>query len=174
MDPIHFEKAYFLGPDKNGERPYRLLRAAMEKTGRAALAKYAARGKQYLVLVRPMGEGIVMQQLRYAHEIRALGEIPLGEGEVDEAELKLAVQLVEQIASDEFLPKNYEDEVRLRIEEAIQAKVDGQEITAEPAEEPKAKIIDLMEALKASLGDEKKPAKRAKAKKTAKKKAAEG
>ena len=175
VDPIHFEKAYYLGPDKNGERPYRLLRAAMEKTGRAALAKYAARGKQYLVLVRPMGEGIVMQQLRYAHEIRALGEIPLGEGEVDETELKLAVQLVEQIASDEFLPGNYEDEVRQRIEEAIQAKVDGQEITAEPAEEPKAKIIDLMEALKASLGDEKKPAKRAAAKKTAKKKrAAEG
>ncbi len=174
VDPIYLEKAYYLGPDKGGERPYMLLRAAMEKTKRAALAKYAARGKQYLVLVRPMGEGIVMQQLRYAHEIRSITDVPLGEGKVNASELKLAVQLVEQIASDEFLPENYEDEVRQRIEEAIQAKVDGQEITAEPAEEPKAKIIDLMEALKASLGGGKKaaarkPAKRAPAKKAAKK-----
>ena len=79
VDPIYFEKAYYLGPDKGGDRPYMLLRAAMEKTKRAALAKYAVRGKQYLVLVRPMGEGIVMQQLRYAHEIRAITDVPLGE-----------------------------------------------------------------------------------------------
>ncbi len=177
VDPIYFEKAYYIGPDKGADRPYALLRAAMEKTGRAALAKYAARGKQYLVLVRPMGEGLVMQQLRYADEIRTITDIPLGEGEVEEKELKLAVQLVEQIASDEFIPANYEDEVRSRIEEAIRAKVEGQEITAEPAEAPKAKIIDLMEALKASLGDkDRKAAKRAPSHKAAKKtrKAAEG
>ncbi len=177
VDPIYFEKAYYIGPDKGADRPYALLRAAMEKTGRAALAKYAVRGKQYLVLVRPVEEGIVMQQLRYADEIRAITDIPLGEGEVEEKELKLAVQLVEQIASDEFIPANYEDEVRSRIEEAIRAKVEGQEITAEPAEAPKAKIIDLMEALKASLGDkDRKAAKRAPSHKAAKKtrKAAEG
>ena len=118
-----------------------------------------------------------MQQLRYADEIRAITDIPLGEGEVEEKELKLAVQLVEQIASDEFIPANYEDEVRSRIEEVIRAKVEGQEITAEPAEAPKAKIIDLMEALKASLGDkDRKAAKRAPSHKAAKKtrKAAEG
>ena len=177
VDPIYFEKAYYIGPDKGADRPYALLRAAMEKTGRAALAKYAVRGKQYLVLVRPVEEGLVMQQLRYADEIRAITDIPLGEGEVEEKELKLAVQLVEQIASDEFIPANYEDEVRSRIEEAIRAKVEGQEITAEPAEAPKAKIIDLMEALKASLGDkDRKAAKRAPSHKAAKKtrKAAEG
>ena len=177
VDPIYFEKAYYIGPDKGADRPYALLRAAMEKTGRAALAKYAVRGKQYLVLVRPVEEGLVMQQLRYADEIRAITDIPLGEGEVEEKELKLAVQLVEQIASDEFIPANYEDEVRSRIEEAIRAKVEGQEITAEPAEAPKARIIDLMEALKASLGDkDRKAAKRAPSHKAAKKtrKAAEG
>ena len=174
VDPIYFEKPYYLGPDKGADRPYKLLRAAMDKTGRAAIAKYAARGKQYLVLVRPMGEGLVMQQLRYPHEIRAITDVPLGEGEVTEKELKLAVQLVEQIASDDFLPQNYEDEVRKRIEAAIAQKVEGQEVTAAPSEAPKAKIIDLMEALKASLGDERKPAKRAPRKKATKKKAAEG
>ena len=179
VDPIYLEKAYYLGPDKGGDRPYMLLRAAMEKTKRAALAKYAARGKQYLVLVRPMGEGIVMQQLRYAHEIRSITDVPLGEGKVNASELKLAVQLVEQIASDEFLPETYEDEVKQRIEEAIAQKVEGKEVTAEPTEEPKAKILDLMEALKVSLGDKKKtarkPAKKAVRKTAAKKrKAAEG
>jgi DNA end-binding protein Ku len=130
-------------------------------------------------------EGLVMQQLRYAHEIRAITEVPLGTAEINEKELKLAVQLVEQIAADEFVPENYEDEVRKRIEEAITAKVEGQEITAGPAEEPRAKVIDLMEALKASLGSsakaeaaERKPAKRqassSGAKKSSRKKAAEG
>jgi DNA end-binding protein Ku len=177
VDPIYFDSAYYVGPDKGADRPYALLREAMKKTGRAAVAKYAVRGKQYLVLVRPKDDGLVMQQLRYAHEIRALKDIPLGEGEVSDEELKLAVQLVEQIASEEFHPENYEDEVRRRVEEAIQAKVEGQEITAEPSEEPKAKIIDLMDALKASLGKpEKKPAKKKAPKKAAKKskKAAEG
>ncbi|MCZ6786039.1 MAG: Ku protein [Planctomycetota bacterium] len=179
VDPIYLEKAYYLGPDKGGERPYMLLRAAMEKTKRAALAKYAARGKQYLVLVRPMGEGIVMQQLRYAHEIRSISDVPLGDGKVNANELKLAVQLVEQIASNEFLPENYEDEVKQRIEEAIARKVEGKEVTAEPTQEPRARIIDLMEALKTSLGEKKKtarkPAKKAPRKVAAKKrKAAEG
>jgi len=174
VDPIYFEKAYYVGPDKGADRPYALLRAALSKTGRAAVAQYATRGKQYLVLVRPTGEGLVMQQLRYASDIRAIGDVPLGEAEVSNQELKLAVQLVEQIAADQFAPENYEDQVRTRIEEAIQRKVEGQEVTAEPTEEPKAKIIDLMEALKASLGDERKPARRAPRKKTAKKKAAEG
>jgi len=165
VDPIYFESSYYLGPDKGADRPYGLLREAMRKTGRAALAQYAVRGKQYLVLVRPLEGGLVMQQLRYAHEIRAITDVPLGEGEVSAAELKLAVQLVEQIASDAFVPENYEDSVRQRVEEAIRRKVEGQEVTAEPAEEPKARIIDLMEALKASLGEgeaaKRKPAKRA-------------
>jgi len=180
VDPVYYDTVYYLGPDKGADRPYRLLRAAMEKTGRAALAKYATRGKQYLVLVRPHDrEGVVMQQLRWHDEIRSMDEVPLGAGEVTDAELKLAIQLVEQIASEEFHPERYEDEVKQRIEAAIQAKVDGQEVTAEPTEEPKAKVIDLMEALKASLGEGKvaarKPARRAAAKpKAGKRKKAAG
>ncbi len=150
VDPVYFDGAYYLGPDKGGEKAYRLLNEAMKATGRAALAKWAARGKQYLVMIRPVGNGLVMQQLLYKDEVRPISEVPIEDAEVKEAELKLAVQLVEQIASDEFRPENYEDEVRKRYHEAIQKKREGQEIISAP-EAPRAQIIDLMEALKASL-----------------------
>jgi DNA end-binding protein Ku len=150
VDPVFFDGAYYLGPDKGGEKAYRLLNEAMRQTGRTALAKWAARGKQYLVMIRPVEKGLVMQQLLYADEVRPFSEVPIGDAEVKEGELKLAVQLVQQIASDEFHPEHYEDEVRKRYHEAIQKKVEGQEITTVP-EAPRAQIIDLMEALKASL-----------------------
>jgi DNA end-binding protein Ku len=150
VDPVFFDGASYLGPDKGGEKAYRLLGEAMKQTGRVALAKWAARGKQYLVMIRPSGKGLVMQQLLYADEVRPIGEVPIEDADLREAELKLAVQLVEQIARDEFHPESYEDEVRKRYQEAIQRKVEGQEITAAP-QAPKAQIIDLMEALKASL-----------------------
>jgi DNA end-binding protein Ku len=150
VDPIYFDGAYYLGPDKGGERAYHLLKDAMMKTGRSALAKWAARGKQYLVLVRSVEGGLIMQQLLHADEIRSLSEIPVGDAEVKDSELKLAIQLVDQIASDQFRPELYEDEVKKRIQEAIQRKVAGQEVTVAP-EQPRAQIIDLMEALKASL-----------------------
>ena len=150
VDPIYFDGAYYLGPDKGGEKAFRLLNEAMKKTGRVALAKWAARGKQYLVLIRPVQNGIVMQQLLYADEVRPISEVPIGDAELKEPELKLATQLIEQIATDEFHPEHYEDEVRKRYHEAIQRKVEGQEVTSAP-EAPRAQIIDLMEALKASL-----------------------
>ena len=153
VDPIFFEKAYFLGPDQAGARAYRLLATAMRETGRCAVAKYASRGKQYLVLLRPFAEGLIMQQLFYADEIRNFAEVPLGEDTaLKEAEVSLAIQLIEQIASDQFEPGKYSDEVRERILAAIQQKVEGQEVVAAVEEAPKAQIIDLMEALKASLG----------------------
>lgn len=167
VDPLFYEKAYYLGPDKGGARPYALLSEAMKSTGRAALARYAARGKDYLVLLRPFEGGILMQQLRYTDEIRAFDDIDLGDAEVDPSELKLAEQLVAQIASDSFAPEAYEDGVRSQMLEAIEQKVAGQEMTFAPKEEPKAKVIDIMEALKASLGEpsddasERKPAKKA-------------
>ena len=122
----------------------------MRQTGKSALARWAARGKQYLVLIRPSQGGIVMQQLMYADEVRSIAEVPVGDAEIKDGELKLAVQLVEQIATEEFHPENYADDVKKRYHEAIQRKIEGQEITAAP-EQPKAQIIDLMEALKASL-----------------------
>jgi DNA end-binding protein Ku len=152
VDPIYFESATYLGPDKGGERAYNLLAAAMRQTGRSALAKWAARGKQYLVMLRPVEKGLVMQVLLYADEVRPFDEVPVGDTVVKDAELKLAIQLIDQIATEEFHPENYEDEVRKRYNAAIQEKVQGREITATAPEQPKAQIIDLMEALKASLG----------------------
>jgi DNA end-binding protein Ku len=153
IDPIYFDRPYYLGPDKGGDKAYRLLAKAMLETGRAALGRYAARGKQYLVMLRPVGDALVMQQLHYADEIRPRSEVPVGDAQVKDAELKLAVQLVEQISTDSFQPEAYEDDVRKRVRALIQKKVDGEEITAAaPEVRPGAQIIDLMEALKASLG----------------------
>jgi DNA end-binding protein Ku len=151
VDPVFFEKSTYLGPDKGGDKPYRLLSQAMRETGRAAVARYAARGKDYLVLLRPYEEGLIMQQLRYADEVRSFTEVPVAPSEVKEPELRLAMQLIEQIAADEFHPEAYEDNVRKRTRALIEQKVQGQEIQAAPPEAPKAQIIDLMEALKASL-----------------------
>jgi DNA end-binding protein Ku len=158
VDPIYFDSAYYLGPDKGGDRAYSLLAAAMRDTHRCALAKWAARGKGYLVLIRPVAKGLIMQTLHYADEVRAIDEVPLGDAQIKDSELKLAVQLVDQISSEEFHPENYEDEVRKRYHEAIQRKVEGQEVTAAPTEQPRAQIIDLMEALKASLAGKAKAA----------------
>ena len=165
VDRIYLEKLYYLGPGKGGERAYKLLVAALADTGRAALGQYSARGKQYLALVRPMGDILVMEQLHYQGEIRSADDVPRSEVTLKDAELALARQLIEQGSVDEFHPQNFHDTVRERVLEAIQRKVDGQEITAEP-EAPQTKIIDLMDALKASLAkrgastDEKKPAQR--------------
>jgi DNA end-binding protein Ku len=171
IDPVFFDKAYYLGPDKGGAKPYALLARALKETGRCALGRWAARGKQYIVLIRPMDtglvEGLVMQQLLYAAEVRSMNDVDIPKTDVKPAELKLAQQLIEQQSTDKFDPAAYTDEVRTRIEAAIQKKVEGQEITMTSAPEKGAEVIDLMEALRASL--EKKPAKQPAAKPAAKK-----
>jgi DNA end-binding protein Ku len=151
VDPIYFDKAYYLGPDKGGDRAYRLLSEAMIETGRVALARYAARGKQYLVMLRPVeGGGIALQQLLYKDEVRPFADVDIAKTDVKEHELKLAKSIIEQISQDEFKPEQYDDEVKKRVLEQIQRKVEGQEVQAAP-EQPQTQIIDLMEALKASL-----------------------
>jgi DNA end-binding protein Ku len=176
IDPVFFDKAYYLGPDKGGAKPYALLARALKESGRCALGRWAARGKQYIVMIRPVDdgfvEGLVMQQLLYSGEVRSMKDIDIPKTDVRDAELKLAQQLIEQQAADKFDPTAYKDEVRERIEAAVQKKVEGQEITMAEAPEQGAQVIDLMEALRASL--EKKPAKKvpaakAPARKTAKK-----
>jgi DNA end-binding protein Ku len=163
IDPIYFSKAYYLGPDKGGDRAYSLLAKALQETGRWALAKYAARGKQYLVVLRPLGAGLVMQQLYYPNEVRSIADIEVTDTPVKDNELRMAVQLALMGAADEFHPENYRDEVSERIRTQIQQKVEGQEITLTEAEQPRAQVIDLMEALKASLAaPQKKPAAAAK------------
>src|SRR4051812_10235897 len=159
VDPVYYDKAYYLAPDKGGAKPYALLSRALRDTKRGALGRWAARGKQYIVMIRPVDDGLVMQQLLYAGEVRSIKDIDIPKTEVRDAELKLAQQLIEQQASDKFDPSAYTDEVRTRIEVAVQKKVEGQEITMAEAPEGGAQVIDLMEALRASL--EKKPAKKA-------------
>jgi len=155
VDPLYVERSYYLGPDKGGERAYALIHDAMLETGLVGVATYAARGKQYVVSVRPYKDGLILHQLRYAEEVKDWSEIPVGDlPEAKEAELKLATQIIRQIAHETFDPKRYKDEVRGRVLELIQGKIEGQEITAAP-EAPQGKIIDLMEALKASLGAKK-------------------
>lgn len=173
VERLYLDRAYYLGPDKGGERAYRLLSAALRETGRAALGTYAARGKQYVVLIRPIEDGLLMEQLRYADEVKPFEEVPVGDGKVKKDEIKLAVQLIEQGATDEYHPEKFEDEVYKRILEQIERKIQGEEITAAPQPETDGKVIDLMEALKASLagaekGEEKAP--RKPAKKTTRKK----
>lgn len=151
VERLYLSKAYYLGPDKGGERAYRLLSRALKDTGLTAVAKYAARGKQYLVLVRPEQDGLVLEQLFYADELKPFSEVPIGEGTVKEEELALAMQLIRQSATTAFRPEAYRDDVRHRTLEQIERKVAGEEITTRPIEEPQTQIIDLMEALKASL-----------------------
>jgi DNA end-binding protein Ku len=168
LDPLYVEKSYYLGPDKGGERAYKLIRDAMLDTGLVGVASYSARGKQYIVSLRPFNEGLIMHQLRYAAEVKPWSEVPLPDlPELKPAELGLAKQIIQQIASETWHPEKYKDEVQERMISLIQQKVEGQEITIQP-EAPTGKVIDLMEALKASLGmakqEERKPAVAAEAK----------
>ena len=153
VDPVFFDKAYYLAPDKGGPKPYALLTRALRESGRCALGRWAARGKGYIVMLRPVEDGLVMQQLLYAAEVRPISEIEIPKADVRDAELQLARQLIEQGASETFDPAAYKDEVKARIEAAVQKKVEGQEIAvSETPPQGGAQVIDLMEALRASLG----------------------
>lgn len=154
VDPIYFEKAYLLGPDKGGNKAYRLLREAMHAAGKGAVAKFSTRGRQQLVLVREAQGGLMMHSLFYADEVRDFSEVERGdEVTLKSGELELAVQLIEQLGSQSFDPTKYKDEYREHAMALIEQKVAGQEITVGPARTAKGQIIDLMEALKASLAD---------------------
>jgi DNA end-binding protein Ku len=152
IDPVYFDKAYYLAPDKGGAKPFALLASALRESGRCALGRWAARGKQYIVMIRPVEDGLVMQQLLYAGEVRSMKELEIPKTEVKPTELKLAKQLIEAQASDTFDPSAYTDQVAARIEAAVQKKVEGHEITlADAPEGGGGQVIDLMEALRASL-----------------------
>jgi len=151
IDPVYFDKAYYLAPDKGGAKPYALLAKALRESDRCAVGRYAARGKQYIVMLRPVEQGLVMQQLLYAAEVRSISDIEIPQTEVKDAELKLAQLLIDQQASDTFDPSVYTDDVRARVEEAVQKKVEGQQITMVEAPQATGQVIDLMEALRASL-----------------------
>ncbi|MDX2166934.1 MAG: Ku protein [Deltaproteobacteria bacterium] len=158
IDPIYFEKTYFLGPDKGGNKPYRLLREAMAKAGKGAIAKFSTRGKEQLVLLRQAQDGLMLHQLFYADEVRDFGEIERGDEITPKpGEVELAVQLIEQLAVPAFDPTQFTDTYRARAEALIEQKIAGQEIAVGEAKPAKGQIIDLMDALKASLAARKEP-----------------
>jgi DNA end-binding protein Ku len=167
VERVYIERVYFLGPDKGAARSYHLLAEALRETKRAALAKYAARGKSHLVLVRPYAtdasSGLIMEQLKHEDELRSFDDVPMEPTEVKRDELELALTIIDQRVNEKFEPERYEDEVRATMMERIQQKIDGQEISMPPEEAAESKIIDLMEALKASVDDsgKRKPARRA-------------
>jgi DNA end-binding protein Ku len=152
IDPVYFDKTYYLAPDKGAAKPYGLLTEALKDAKRAAVGRWAARGKAYLVILRPVGDVLTMQQLHFATDVRPVSDVEIPKTDVKPAELKLARQLIDQQTAATFEPTAYTDDVRSRIEASIQKKVEGQEISvAEAAPESGGKVIDLMEALRASL-----------------------
>jgi DNA end-binding protein Ku len=155
VDPVYFQDTHYLGPDSGGEKAYQLLAEAMRDTGMVALAQHVSRGKERLVLIRPFGDGLSLHTLYYADEVRDFDEIERGpKATVKPAETTLARKLIEQLAADRFAPQQYHDHWRERLQEAVDRKVTGEEV-AIPEEAPaRAKVIDLMEALKQSLARE--------------------
>jgi len=168
VDPVYFEKSYYLGADKGGEKAYRLLTNAMERAGKVALAKFVMRGKENLVLVRSTRNGLMMHTMYFADEVRNFEEIAKGESaKITDAETNLAIRLIDELSNEEFNPEEFEDEYRQRVLELVNKKAEGKEITLAEPQARRAQVIDLMAALKESLEKkvpkEKKPAIRAKA-----------
>jgi DNA end-binding protein Ku len=158
VDPLYFESGYYLGPDKGAERAYRLLARALEEEHFAAVAKYTNRGRQNLILLRPLSGAIVMQQLRFNDEVKKLGDIPIPEAAVTDAELGLARQFINALAKPKFDITQYRDEYRERLRDLLDRKVKGEAVEISPMPAPAAKVVDLMEALKASLAKSAAPA----------------
>ncbi|MBG6079029.1 non-homologous end joining protein Ku [Rubrivivax gelatinosus] len=154
VDPLYVDKAWLLAPDKRGGKPYALLREAMRETGRCALARWTFRGKQSVVLVRPLDEGLVLHTLLYADEVRRPADLGIAPLAVSKAELQLARQLIDQISQDRYDPAQFHDEERQRIQAAIERKIAGRQVVEQAPHEERsgAQVIDLMDALRASLG----------------------
>jgi DNA end-binding protein Ku len=177
VDPVYFDTTYYLAPDRGGAKPYTLFATALRERKRCAVGRWASRGKDHVVIVRAVESGLALHQLHFAPEVVSINDLELPEAKVKDAELKLAGQLIDQQTSERFDPNAYTDEVKARIEAAIQRKVEGQEIAISELRPAAGKVVDLMEALRASLDrnvrakgeaaqlGERKPPKRAAAKK---------
>jgi DNA end-binding protein Ku len=153
VDPVYFDGTYYLAPDKGGAKPYSLLATALKKAKQCAVGRWISRGKEHIVILRPMDDGLAMHQLHFKAEVRAIKDLGVEAAPVSDAELKLANQLIEQLAAKRFDPNEYVDEHRARVEAAIQRKVEGKEVSfAEaPLTNAGTNVVDLMEVLKASL-----------------------
>jgi len=153
VDPVYFDGTYYLAPDKGGAKPYSLLATALKNAQQCAIGRWISRGKEHIVLLRPMDDGLAMHQLYFKAEVRTMKELGIESSPVTAPELKLANQLIDQLAAKRFDPSEYTDEHRARVEAAIQRKVEGKEVSlAEaPARDGGSNVVDLMEALRASL-----------------------
>ncbi|WDV47823.1 Ku protein [Clostridiaceae bacterium M8S5] len=156
IDPIYFDKSYYLSPDQTGSKAYNLLRSAMNDTSKIALAKITIRNKQSLAALRVYQNTLVLETLFYPDEVREVSNIPnLPENiNVDDKELKIATQLIDQLTT-EFKPENYKDDYREALNEIIENKIHGQETIKAEAKTTSHNVVDLMSALKASLKDSK-------------------
>jgi len=156
VDPTYYDKAYLLAPDKRGGKPYSLLQKALLESGQCALAKWAWKSKQYVVQIRATEEGLVLQQLLYASEVRSFKELNITPEAVSKPELQLALQLINQGAAETYDPAAFKDEERERVLAAIDEKISGGKVVAARHPEDEAvgggQVIDLVAALQASLG----------------------
>jgi DNA end-binding protein Ku len=153
VDPLYFDGTYYLAPDKGGAKPYTLLATALRKAQQCAVGRWISRGKEHIVIIRALEDGLAMHQLHFKAEVRDLKDLGVEAAPVSEPELKLARQLIDQLAAKRFDPNEYADEHKARVEAAIQRKVDGKEVSlAEgPVSNKGGNVIDLMEALRASI-----------------------
>jgi DNA end-binding protein Ku len=153
VDPVYFDKTYYLGPDKGGEKPYRLLVEALRTRKRGAVAKFVMRGKENLVLLRPAGnDHLALDVMYYADEVKNLREIEVPQAKVKEGELKLAQALIDGLSKEKWQPEKYHDTYRERVLELVKKKEEGRDVMASaPPAAKQAEVIDLMDALKKSL-----------------------
>ena len=152
IDPIYFDRSYYLAPqDNSGGKAYSLLCQAMQKTGRIAVARITIRNKQSLAVIRVLGNVLVLETIFYPDEVRPASQVPgIPDGvKIEERELDMATQLVENLTA-EFQPDKYRDEYRENLMELIRKKAEGKEIVTAP-EAPQRSVVDLMAALQASL-----------------------
>jgi len=153
IDPLYFEKGYYLLPDKGAEKAYALLARAMEETGRVAIARFVMRTKQYLAAIRAKDGALVLSTMLYADEVTTTAELELPDAESvapSAREVKMAEQLIESLSA-EFDPARYKDEHREKVLALIEAKAEGQEIVTSTTSDEPTKVVDLMAALEASL-----------------------
>jgi DNA end-binding protein Ku len=153
VDPVYFDGTYYLAPDKGGAKPYTLLATALRKAGQCAVGRWVSRGKEHIVVIRPMEDGLAMHQLHFKEQVRDLKDLGIEPAQVSDPELKLAQQLIEHLAAKRFDPNEYHDEFKGRVEAAIQKKIQGKQISLSEAPVPSSggNVIDLMEALRASI-----------------------
>lgn len=152
VDPVYFERTYYLAPDQGGAKPFTLFVTALRESGRCAVARWASHGRDHIVILRPIGKALALHQLHFAPEVQSVEALGVESTKVRDAELKLARQLIEQQSAESFDPQAYPDEVKERVEAAIQRKVEGKEVTvAETRPSSGGNVVDLMSALKASL-----------------------